>query len=403
MFEVFARPDCPRGRGRYGVVRRDRAGASTRSPDFRFDAGTIAWLRAQGIIDEPTGQFPGLLPLSAATWDGYPEGELYFPYSPLLTVSGTFAEAVVLETRGALDPQSRLRDRRGGRLAWVTAAGGRPIIEMGLAAAPTRMPPSLRPRASYLAGFASTSNLSASARLRHPDRRQPPRIAFVLLHDDEQAAFTAQLDSLGAATTLLIDTYDITRGDRAGGGRRRAGTRRDPHRLRRSRGDGPPRPGPAGRTGRHRYPDRGQRATSTSSPSPPWLRPPVDVYGAGTAVVTGSGAPTAGLVYKLVEVDGRPVAKRSEHKQSLGGRKTAPPQPQARPARRVEEIIIAGADGPEPEDARELQIPLLRRGAPVADLPSLAQGREHLRAATVSLPWDGFENCPAASRRSPPD
>src|SRR6187200_2942624 len=50
---------------------------------------------------------------------------------------------------------------------------------------------------------------------------------------------------------------------------------------------------------------------------------PVDAYGAGTAVVTGSGAPTAEMVYKLVEVDGRPVAKRSEHKGSHGGRKTA--------------------------------------------------------------------------------
>src|SRR5207344_1323723 len=50
---------------------------------------------------------------------------------------------------------------------------------------------------------------------------------------------------------------------------------------------------------------------------------PVDAYGAGTAVVTGSGAPTAGLIYKLVEVDGRPVVKRSEHKATIGGRKTA--------------------------------------------------------------------------------
>src|SRR4029450_8317356 len=50
---------------------------------------------------------------------------------------------------------------------------------------------------------------------------------------------------------------------------------------------------------------------------------PVDVYGAGTAVVVGSGAPTAGLVYKLVEVDGRPVVKRSENKATVGGRKTA--------------------------------------------------------------------------------
>ena len=50
---------------------------------------------------------------------------------------------------------------------------------------------------------------------------------------------------------------------------------------------------------------------------------PVDIYGVGTSVVTGSGAPTASMVYKLVEVDGVPVEKRSSHKESHGGRKQA--------------------------------------------------------------------------------
>ena len=50
---------------------------------------------------------------------------------------------------------------------------------------------------------------------------------------------------------------------------------------------------------------------------------PVDSYGVGTSVVTGSGAPTASMVYKLVEVDGMPVQKRSSHKESHGGRKEA--------------------------------------------------------------------------------
>ncbi len=90
---------------------------------------------------------------------------------------------------------------------------------------------------------------------------------------------------------------------------------------------------------------------------------PVDAYGAGTAVVTGSGAPTAGLIYKLVEVDGRPVVKRSEHevhhrrtarRRSAG---TSPPAPRPRrssPSR--------GTPPPQPHD-RALQRPILRAGA----------------------------------------
>ena len=50
---------------------------------------------------------------------------------------------------------------------------------------------------------------------------------------------------------------------------------------------------------------------------------PVDGYGVGTSLVTGSGAPTVGMVYKLVERDGVPVAKNSEGKRSVGGRKHA--------------------------------------------------------------------------------
>jgi len=56
----------------------------------------------------------------------------------------------------------------------------------------------------------------------------------------------------------------------------------------------------------------------------------VDGYGVGTSLVTGSGAPTAALVYKLVarsDSDAhsplRPVAKRSVGKPSRGGRKWA--------------------------------------------------------------------------------
>ena len=50
---------------------------------------------------------------------------------------------------------------------------------------------------------------------------------------------------------------------------------------------------------------------------------PVDGYGVGTSLVTGSGAPTVGMVYKLVERDGVRVAKKSKDKVSVGGRKFA--------------------------------------------------------------------------------
>src|SRR5699024_1090995 len=118
---------------------------------------------------------------------------------------------------------------------------------------------------------------------------------------------------------------------------------------------------------------------------------PVDAYGVGTSVVTGSGAPTAEMVYKLVEVDGKPVAKRSINKPSRGGRKAA--LRRHKPTGTATTEVVYPVDDPpaaEPHD-RTLQIPLVRGGSPVADLPSLEDDRDRLRSALVSLPWEGLK------------
>jgi nicotinate phosphoribosyltransferase len=213
--------------------------------------------------------------------------------------------------------------------------------------------------------------------------------AFTLLHDDERAAFAAQIDALGPSTTLLVDTYDITHGielavavagPALGAVRIDSGDLGVLARLAREQLDG------LGATGTRIVVsgDLDEFAIAALAAAP------VDTYGAGTAVVTGSGAPTAGLVYKLVEVDGRPVAKRSEHKASQGGRKTAV-RAHKPTGTALEEIVVAGA-APELNDGeRVIQRPLMRGGERVPGLPTLDESREHLRAATVTLPWDGLK------------
>ena len=321
--------------------------------------------------------------------DGYPEGELYFPHSPLLTVTGTFAEAVVLETL-VLSILNHDAAVASAAARMVTAAEGRPIIEMGsrrtheyaaVAAA----------RAAYLAGFATTSNLAAQHAFGIPTAGTAAH-AFTLLHDDEASAFRAQIRSLGADTTLLVDTYDTTVGiatavEVAGVG---LGA------IRIDSGD----LGVLARHARAQLDALGATATRIVVSGDldefaiaALAAAPVDAYGAGTAVVTGSGAPTAGFVYKLVEVDGRPVAKRSPDKSTQGGRKHA--YRVYRPSgTAVEEVVIAASgDAPvaAPAGGRPLQLPLMRGGVPVAARPDLESSREHLRAALVTLPWDGLK------------
>jgi nicotinate phosphoribosyltransferase len=381
-FEVFARR-LPDGR-RYGVVA-GTARVLDAIADFTFDDATVELLVGNGVVDDSTAQFLAGYRFGGDI-DGYPEGELYFPYSPILTVSGTFAEAVILETLvlSVLNHDSAIASAAA---RMVTAAAGRPIIEMGSRRTHEQAAVASA-RAAYLAGFATTSNLEAARRYGVPTAGTAAH-AFTLLHDDERSAFKAQIASMGPGTTLLVDTYDITRGIELAvevAGPSLGAIRIDSGDL-----------GVLARHARAQLDELG--ATGTRIVLSGDLDEfaiaalgamPVDAYGAGTAVVTGSGAPTAGMVYKLVEVDGRPVAKRSEHKESQGGRKTAlrayKPTGTA-----VEEIVSVRPDLQPGELDQLLQRPLVRGGKRVPDLPTLAESREHLRAATVTLPWDGLK------------
>jgi nicotinate phosphoribosyltransferase len=240
-------------------------------------------------------------------------------------------------------------------------------------------------RAAYLAGFASTSNLAAQREFGVPTAGTAAH-AFTLLHDDEAAAFRAQIASLGADTTLLVDTYDITQGIATAvdvAGPSLGAVRIDSGDL-----------GVLARHARAQLDSRGARDTRIVVSGDldefaiaALAAAPVDAYGAGTAVVVGSGAPTAGLVYKLVEVEGRPVAKRSEHKASRGGRKWAY-RSHKPTGTAIEEII--GVESSPPADATALQVPLITGGERV-DTSTLEDARSRLRAALVTLPWDGLK------------
>ncbi|GAB2754201.1 nicotinate phosphoribosyltransferase [Amycolatopsis magusensis] len=384
VFEVFARR-LPAGR-RYGVV----AGTGRvidAIGSFRFTDAELSQLESTAVVDDATLSWLADYEF-AGDIEGYAEGELYFPGSPILTVRGSFAEAVVLETLvlSILNHDSAIASA-AARMS--SAAHGRPIIEMGgrrtheyaaVAAA----------RAAYLAGFATTSNLEAGRRYGIPTRGTVAH-AFMLLHDDEEQAFRAQVDKLGADTTLLVDTYDITAGIETAV--RVAGAELGAIRI--DSGD----VGVLARKAREQLDALGAKDTrivvsgDLDEHAIAGLRAePVDAYGVGTSVVTGSGAPTAGMVYKLVEVDGRPVAKRSTHKESRGGRKGA--FRRHKPTGTALEEVVYPAGGPAPElgpDDRELQIPLVRAGQPADGLPTLDDARQRLRKGLVSLPWEGLK------------
>jgi nicotinate phosphoribosyltransferase len=363
VFETFARR-LPNGR-RYGIV-----GGTARVVEaitrFRFGDAELAELAGREVVDATTLDWLANYRFSGDV-DGYPEGELYFPGSPLFTVRGTFAEAVLLETLvlSILNHDSAIMSAAA---RMVSAANGRPIIEMGGRRTHEAAAVSAA-RAAYLAGFATTSNLEAGRSHGIPTAGTCAH-AFTLLHDSEREAFAAQVAALGKGTTLLVDTYDITAGIETA--IEVAGTGLGAIRI--DSGD----VGVLARQARVQLDDLGARNTrivvsgDLDEYAIAALRAePVDAYGVGTSLVTGSGSPTAGMVYKLVEVDGRPVAKRTA----------------------LEEVVhVVADDAPAAgEHDRQLVVPLLRGGQPVADPATLEQCRQRVRDGLVSLPWEGLK------------
>ncbi|MBT2547900.1 nicotinate phosphoribosyltransferase [Arthrobacter sp. ISL-65] len=320
VFEAFARR-LPDGR-RYGIV-----GGTGRLLEgimaFRFGDAELEFLARTGVVNKETLDYLADFSFTGDIW-GYAEGEAYFPNSPILIVESTFAEACILETYvlSVLNHDSAIASAAA---RMVMAAGQRPCIEMGSRRTQEESATAAA-RAAVIAGFDSTSNLEAGLRYGLKTVGTAAH-SFTLLHDTERDAFEAQVASLGAGTSLLVDTYDVETavrtavdiaGDKLGAVRLDSGDLVEQAQWVRQLLD---------ELGNERT-----RITVTSDLDEYAIAAlqsaPVDSYGVGTSLVTGSGAPTASMVYKLVSRTNDAgefvsVAKAAKNKTSKGGRKYA--------------------------------------------------------------------------------
>ncbi|GAB6898646.1 nicotinate phosphoribosyltransferase [Kineosporia succinea] len=380
VFEVFARR-LPDGR-RYGVV----AGTGRlleQLREFRFGDEELADLERRAVVDAPTLEW---LAGYRFTGDitGYGEGECYLPGSPVMTVEGTFAEAVMLETfvLSVLNHDSAIA---AAASRMTTAANGRPCLEMGLRRTHEEAGVAAA-RAAYVAGFAGSSVLAAGARYGIPTIGTAAH-AFTLLHDSELEAFRAQVASLGVGTTLLVDTYDVTTGVEHA--IEAAGTELGAVRL--DSGDLLEQ-AQAVRIQLDKLGATQTRIVVTSDLDEfaiaALAAAPVDSYGVGTQLVTGSGAPTAGMVYKLVAREGAdgtmvPVAKKSTAKASVGGRKWALRRRNAEGV--ADQELLGLGTRPEGAEYRRLQRVLVR-GGEIVDTSTPADARALHELSRAELP-----------------
>lgn len=376
VFEVFAR-HLPAGR-RFGVVA-GTARVLEAIQNFRFTKEQLDYLSNEKVVDSRTLDWLANYRFSGNV-AGYREGEIYFGNSPVLTIEGGFAEAVVLETvilsilnfdSAVASAAARMRSAASKR--FLAEMGSRRTHEQAAVSAA---------RAAYLVGFDATSNLEAGAKYGIPTMGTSAH-SFTLLHDSEDQAFEAQLKALGNNTTLLVDTFDVERAVRKAvelSSGQVGAIRLDSGDLVQSAIEV-----------RALLDSLGAEKTKITVTSDldeytiaALAQAPVDSYGVGTSLVTGSGHPTAGFVYKLVShFDGEDwidVAKKSANKSSRGGKKSA--------SRLVESGKASRELIGNPSAGRPLQVDLVVDGVPAAlsQKRLLEEARAHHTFALSELP-----------------
>ena len=390
IFEAFTRR-LPSGR-RYGVL----AGVGRLLQlieEFRFDEDELSWLSENRVVDLRTIDWLADFRFSGSI-QGYQEGEVFFPGSPFLVVDAPFAEGVILETLilSVFNYDSAVASAAA---RMVSAANGRPLAEMGSRRA-NEWSAVAAARAAFIAGFSATSNLEAGRTWGIPTMGTAAH-SFTLLHDSEEDAFHAQIAALGESTTLLVDTFDIESAiDLAV---RVAGPKLGAVRL--DSGDLPS----LVRAVRAQLDSLGASATRITVTNDldeftiaALASAPVDSYGVGTSVVTGSGSPASGMVYKLVahrsgEGEWVAVAKTSDGKPSVGGRKYPVRRFDADGHAVAEEIHIVGGDEKIEVEGRPLLIPLISDGAidrRFTGPAGVLLAKNHRASAIAELPLEAF-------------
>lgn len=379
-FELFFRR-LPRYRNY--VVAAGLAQAVDYLLNLRFSAEEIDYLRSLPQFQRVSPSFFDALRQLRFTGDLFamPEGTPIFANEPFLTVRAPLMEAQIIETYllATIGFQSLIATK-ASRI--VEVAGGRAVVDFGARRAHSPEAGVLAGRASYIGGCAGTSNTETGFRYGIPVFGTAAH-SWVQSFASERQAFEQLQNLLGDATAYLIDTYDTIEGARTAAalGPPLWGVRLDSgnlvelsHQVRAILDN-------AGL--------KNAKIMATSDLNEYKILEfaaagaPIDAFGVGTDLATSADSPTLGVVYKLVELNGRYTAKFSEDKQTLPGAKQV--------FRFATHDVIACSwecmgCGPGDSEAKALLRPVMLGGKLIEPLPSASAARQHAAESIKHLP-----------------
>jgi len=383
VFEFFARKLPP---GRQFLLAAGLEQVLDYLASLRFEAWELDWLKQSGKFSASFIEYLAHLRFEGDV-DAMPEGTVFFPNEPVLRVVAPLPQAQLVETRliNLLHFQTVIASK-AARL--VLLAGTRPLIDFGLRRAHGAEAGLLAARASYLAGFAGTATVLASARFGVPAYGTMAH-AFIQAHADETEAFERFAQSHPDNVILLLDTYDTEaaaekvvalaprlaqRGIAVQGVRLDSGDLADHARKVRAILD-------RGGLARARIVASGN-IDETVLRRLVEAKAPIDIIAVGTHVTTSADAPYMDCAYKLQEYAGRPCRKRSEGKATWPGRKQVYRQ-HGPDGRMAGDVITLEND---PQEGTALLTPVMQAGKRLTPPRPLADIRAAVAAELARLP-----------------
>ena len=359
--------------------------------NFTFTSDDIASLKQRGEFDEEFLDFLRDLRLTCSV-RAMDEGQVFFPNEPVMEVSGPLIHCQLVET--ALINLVNLESMLATKAARVIdAAGDRTVADFSARRTHGIDAAFAMARASYIAGFAGTSNVSAAVRLGIPMLGTMAH-SYISSFDDETEAFRQYAKSFPDSSTFLVDTYDTLTGVQ------NAITvalemESEGHSLRAVRLDSGDLDD-LSRSARKMLDDAGLQHVQVfasggldefSIDRLVNAGAPIGGFGVGTRVGTSADAPFTDFVYKLVQYDGQPVMKLSENKVTLPGPKQV--YRQYDQSGKMNRDVIHHADDPPSAESRPLLKPVMENGTRIGTLPSLNEVRSFHADRVRELP-DGL-------------
>ncbi|MBI4918480.1 nicotinate phosphoribosyltransferase [archaeon] len=358
--------------------------------NIRFTEEHIKFLKSKKIFKD---DFLNYLKNFKFTGDVFalPEGTIFFPNEPILSVTAPIIEAQIVETflLNAINLQTTIAIK-ASRV--VYAAKNKPVIDFSLRRTQGTDAGMKVARTSYITGCVGTSNVLAGLKYKIPIYGTMAH-SFVMAFEEEEKSFGAYSKTFPDTSIFLVDTYDTLKGvEKAALVAKEL--KKQGHKLKAIRLDSGDLVA-LSKSARKILDKNGLKYVNIFASGnldeykvEELLKKGalIDAFGVGTAMGVSKDAPYCDVVYKLVELNNKnkhlPTMKLSKGKVTYPGKKQVYRITDKN--KNYIKDILALRD--EKIDGKELLVKVMEKGKIIYKMPSLEEIRNKTKENLLKLP-----------------